>query len=134
MVQLRIPYALAAVAIFVTEIGIALYVHDALIRPYIGDSLAVILLYLALRAVTPLRVIPALAVTLMIAFAIEFGQMFHLIDGLGLRGNRIAGFILGGSFDVKDLACYVAGTLVALIVEGVLTSRSRKIVSYETKL
>ena len=132
--KLRIPYALAAIAVFAIEILIALFVHDQLIRPYIGDSLAVILLYLGLRAVTPLRVVPALMTALIIAFAIEFGQMFHLIDTLGLRGNRIAGFILGGSFDVKDLGCYVAGAMVALIVESLLTSRSRKIVSYETKL
>lgn len=132
--KLRISYALAAIAVFAIEILIALHVHDRLIRPYIGDSLAVILLYFGLRAVTPLRVVPAVLTALVIAFAIEFGQMFHLIDALGLRGNRIAGFILGGSFDVRDLACYVAGAMVALIVEGFLTSRSRKIVSYETKL
>ena len=118
--KLRIAYALAAVAVFVTEIGIALFVHDALIRPYIGDSLAVILLYLSLRAVTPLRVVPAVLTALAIAFAIEFGQMFHLIDALGLRGNRIAGFILGGYFDVKDLTAYVAGAVVTLIVEALL--------------
>lgn len=115
--KLRTGYALGAVAVFVTETGIALFVHDAMIRPYIGDSLAVILLYLALRAVTPLRVLPAVLVALGIAFAIEFGQMFHLIDALGLRGNRIAGFILGGYFDVKDLGCYFAGAFAALIVE-----------------
>lgn len=123
--KLRISYALAAVAVFVTEILIALFVHDALIRPYIGDSLAVILLYLGLRAVTPLRVLPALLTALAIAFAIEFGQMFHLIDLLGLRGNRIAGFLLGGYFDVKDLACYAAGTGVALFVEDSFSKRPR---------
>lgn len=116
--KLRIPYALAAIVIFVTEVLIALFVHDQVIRPYIGDSLAVILLYLALRAITPLRVLPAASMALAIAFTIEFGQMFHLIDLLGLRGNRIAGFILGGYFDAKDLGCYVTGAVVALIVEG----------------
>ena len=49
--------------------------------------------------------------------------MFHLIDRLGLRGNRIAGFILGGYFDVKDLAAYVAGAVVALIVEVIRKQR-----------
>jgi len=116
-VKLRMPYALAAVAVFVIEILIALYVHDAVIRPYIGDSLAVILLYLGLRAVTPMRVLPAVATALAIAFAIEFGQMFHLIDMLGLRGNRIASFILGGYFDVRDLFCYSAGTAAILVTE-----------------
>jgi len=125
-VKLRIAYALAAVTVFIIEILIALFVHDALIRPYIGDSLAVILAYLSLRAITPLRVGPAVLTALAIAFAIEFGQMFHLIDALGLRGNRIAGFILGGYFDVKDLAAYVAGAVAALLVE---TSRKQRAAS-----
>lgn len=116
--KLRIPYALAAVAVFAIEILIALYVHDQLIRPYIGDSLAVILLYLGLRAVTPMRVLQAALTALAVAFAIEFGQMFHLIDILGLRGNQIAGFILGGYFDVRDLGCYVVGAVLALMVES----------------
>ena len=113
----RVSYALVAVVIFVTEIGIALYVHDHLIRPYIGDSLAVILLYLGLRAVTPMRVLLAALTALAIAFAIEFGQMFHLIDLLGLRGNHIASFILGGYFDARDLGCYAVAAAAALIVE-----------------
>ncbi|MFT4074324.1 MAG: DUF2809 domain-containing protein [Asticcacaulis sp.] len=116
--RFRLPYALAAALVFVTEIAIALYMHDAVIRPYIGDSLAVILLYLGLRAVTPLRVLPAVLIALAIAFAIEFGQLFHLIDKLGLRGNRIAGFILGGYFDATDLGCYAAGAFATLIVES----------------
>ena len=114
---MRIGYALAAMIVFVIEILIALFVHDALIRPYFGDCLAVILVYLSLRAITPLRVGPAVLTALAIAFAIEFGQMFHLIDALSLRGNRIAGFILGSYFDVKDLACYAGGALVVLIIE-----------------
>lgn len=122
--RLRLPYALAALVVFVTEICIALYVHDAVIRPYIGDSLAVILVYLSLRAVTPMSVFQALASALVFAFAIEFGQMFHLIDRLGLRGNRIAGFILGGYFDMKDLAAYVAGAVVALLVESLRKQRT----------
>lgn len=118
--KLRIGYALGAVGVFVTELLIALFIHDAVIRPYIGDSLAVILLYLILRAVTPMRVLPAVATALGIAFAIEFGQMFHLIDILGLRGNRIAGFILGGYFDVSDLACYVAGAAPIVFLERII--------------
>jgi hypothetical protein len=115
--RFRLSYAIAAILVFLTEICIVLYVHDAVIRPYVGDSLAVILLYLGLRAVTPMRVLPAVLVALGIAFAIEFGQMFHLIDMLGLRGNRIARFVLGGYFDVRDLFCYSAGTAAILITE-----------------
>ena len=40
---------------------IALFVRDAFIRPYIGDVLAVALVYTALRAIVPLTMIPAIA-------------------------------------------------------------------------
>lgn len=33
----RIGYAIATVILLLTEVLIALYVHDAFVRPYIGD-------------------------------------------------------------------------------------------------
>jgi hypothetical protein len=116
-VQIRPSYALAAIALFAVEVAIALFVHDRLIRPHIGDSLAVILLYLALRAITPLRVLPAAALALAIAFVIEFGQLFGLIGELGLRDNIAARFLLGAGFDPIDFIAYAAGALCVLAVE-----------------
>lgn len=110
-------YALATLAVFVIEVLIALYMHDALIRPYGGDVLAVVLVYLGLRAVTPMGVKSAALLALAIAFAIEFGQFFHVLDALGLGHNRLLRVVLGGVFDVKDLACYVAGAALAWMVE-----------------
>ena len=43
-------YFLVAVALFITEVLIALYVRDDFIRPYVGDFLVVILVYCAGRA------------------------------------------------------------------------------------
>jgi hypothetical protein len=45
----RPAYALAALIIFAIEVCIALFVHDGFIRPYVGDVLAVALVYAALR-------------------------------------------------------------------------------------
>lgn len=115
----RRSYALAAFALFAVEIAIALFVHDRLIRPHIGDSLAVVLLYLALRTVTPLRVIPAAGTALAIAVAIEFGQLFGLIGALGLSGNVAARFLLGAGFDPLDFIAYAAGALIVIAVERV---------------
>lgn len=113
----RPVYALATVLVFVIEVLIALYMHDAFIRPYGGDILAVILVYLGLRAVTPMGVRSAVLLALLIAFAIEFGQLFHVLDHLGLGRNRLLRVVLGGVFDLKDLACYVAGAVLAGVVE-----------------
>ncbi len=109
----RPVYALATLIVLVVEVLIALYMHDAVIRPYGGDVLAVILVYLGLRAVTPMGVRSAALLALSIAFAIEFGQLFHVLDRVGLGHNRLLRIVLGGVFDVKDLACYVAGAAIA---------------------
>jgi Protein of unknown function (DUF2809) len=113
----RLFYALVALIIFAIEVCIALFVRDAFIRPYVGDVLAVALVYTALRAITPLRLWPAIAVTLAIALAIELAQLFNLLDALGLRVNRIAATVLGGSFDWLDLVAYGLGALAVAVVE-----------------
>jgi hypothetical protein len=119
---MRVGYALTALAVFATEIVIALFVHDAVIRPYIGDSLAVVLVYLAIR-VFPVSVRTAVIAALLIACAIEAGQYFHLIDRLGLRGQMWARFLLGGSFDLRDFAAYGLGAAAVALVEHLRQKR-----------
>lgn len=118
------PYAYAALALLGIEVMIALFVRDAFIRPYVGDVLAVMLVYSTLRAVTPLRLASAIAITLVVAFAIEAAQALDLLGALGLRGNSLARTILGGSFDWLDIAAYTVGVLIALGLE-LLMARTR---------
>lgn len=110
-------YAALTCALLVTEILIALFVRDAIVRPYVGDALAVVLVYAGLRTITRLRVVPATLLALLTAFAIEFGQYFHLLDHVGLADNRWARVILGSGFDLQDFVAYIAGALVVLLVE-----------------
>ena len=111
-------YALATIALFGIEIAIARFVHDDVVRPYIGDSLAVVLVYLALRTVTPLRVLPAVATAFAIACAIEVGQYFHLVDMLGLGSNRLARIALGTTFGLTDFVAYAGGAACVLAIDG----------------
>ena len=115
--MLNAPYVVAAVLLLFIEVLIALFVRDAFVRPYLGDVLAVALVYAALRAVTPLRLVAALGVTLGIAFAIEFAQLFGLLGALGLGDNRLARVVLGGVFDLADLAAYAAGAAAIVAIE-----------------
>lgn len=110
-------YALAAAALFAVEICIALFVRDGFVRPYLGDVLAVILVYAGVRAVTTLRVVPAVLVALGVAFAVELGQLVGILDMLGLRSNAIARVVLGSGFELKDLLAYLAGAAIVLAVE-----------------
>ncbi len=114
---LNASYAIIAVLLFAIEVLIALFVSDPFVRPYVGDMLAVALVYAALRAVTPMRLVPALAVTLVIAYAIEFAQLFGVLGALGVGDNRLARVVLGGVFDPMDLFAYVAGAVLVVGVE-----------------
>lgn len=49
----RIHYAIAFLILLTIEVLIALFVHDVFIRPYFGDVLVVIVLYMAVRIVIP---------------------------------------------------------------------------------
>ena len=120
---MRLYYGLAAAAVFVTELVIALFVHDHWIRPYAGDALAVVLVYLAIRTVTPWPVSASVMASLGFAAALEMGQFFHIGQRLGLAGTPIGVFVLGGAFDVKDLACYGAGALCVVVVEAMRGQR-----------
>lgn len=113
----RPGYAIAAVAIFAIEVCIALFVRDAWVRPYGGDVLAVALVYCGLRAVTPLGIGSAAAIALGIAVAVELGQLFGLLDLLGLRGNRVARIVLGGSFEWQDFVAYALGAASVIAFE-----------------
>lgn len=99
------------------EVAIALFVRDRFVRPYLGDVLAVLLVYCGLRAVLPLRVLPAAALAFAIGALIEFGQGVNLLDLLGMRDNEMIAVILGGSFEWLDFVAYAAGALIALMVE-----------------
>ncbi|MDJ0277890.1 DUF2809 domain-containing protein [Sphingomonas sp. 2R-10] len=115
--RLHIGYALLTVALLAIELAIALFVRDAIVRPYVGDALAVVLVYAGLRAVTTLRVVPAVLVAFGIAVVIECSQYLRLLDHVGLGGNRWARMILGSGFDLVDFVAYAGGAILVLLVE-----------------
>lgn len=121
----RFSYALAAILVFLTEVAIAAFVHDAFVRPHLGDSLAVVLVYLAIRAVTPRGVRWSAAAALTFACAIEVGQYFHLVDQIGLGGFRIARVVLGTGFDPEDFLAYAGGAAAVLLAEAARAHGSR---------
>ncbi|MDV6331848.1 DUF2809 domain-containing protein [Asticcacaulis sp. 201] len=118
MLRFQPGYAGAAVAVFLIEVLIAVFMHDALVRPYVGDSLVVVLIYLTIRAIMPMPVIPAVALTLIIAVAVEVGQFYNLVGVLGLGDNALARVVLGTGFDPKDLVAYAVGGLGLIIAES----------------
>lgn len=101
------------------EVCIALFVRDRFVRPYLGDVLAVVLVYCGLRAVLPLRPVGAAVLAFAIGALIEFGQAIHVLDLLGLH-NAVLRVVLGGSFEWLDFLAYAAGALMALAGERII--------------
>lgn len=102
---------------FVVEVLIALFVNGGFVRVYVGDMLAAVFVYAALRAVTRMSLAAALSATLVIALAIEIAQAVGLLNMIGLADNRIARIVLGGVFDMLDIAAYLGGAAVVMIAE-----------------
>lgn len=84
----RIGYAIATVILLLTEVLIALYVHDAFVRPYIGDVLVVIVIYTFIRIFVPERCKLLPLYVFIFAALVEFSQMFHIVEVLGWQDNR----------------------------------------------
>ena len=94
-----------------------MYVHDRLIRPYGGDYLVVILIYCAVKSfikAAPLKI--AIGV-LLFSYCVEILQYFHIVDRLGLSGNKIARIVIGYGFEWMDLLAYTFGISTVLFLE-----------------
>jgi hypothetical protein len=105
------------ILIFVIEVLIALYVHDRIIRPYIGDVLVVILIYCFIKSFLKLPVLPVALFVLLFSFGVEFLQHLSIVEKLGLQNSKIARTVIGTSFAWIDLVCYIAGIIIVLITE-----------------
>ena len=117
MLTFKPGYFLLTVALFVVEVLIALYVRDAVLRPYGGDFLVVILIYCFLRTFVECPPLTLAVVTLGFAFAVEFAQLFRVVDVLRLRGNRLAETVIGTGFSLLDLLAYCLGSATAYLID-----------------
>ena len=117
MANKRIAYGVAAAILLITEVLIALYVHDSFIRPYIGDVLVVIVIYTFIRIFIPERYRLLPLWVFLFAVGVEMLQFVHIVELLGLKDNRFFSLLVGSVFDIKDIICYATGCLLLGIHE-----------------
>ena len=127
MFQFNRNYFILTILLFLTEIAIAMYVHDDFIRPYFGDFLVVILLYCFVKSFVKVSVLIAASLVLVFSFAIEIAQYFNMVEKLGLQHSKIARVVLGNSFAWMDLLAYVLGILTVIGIETLRLKRTNKI-------
>lgn len=113
----RPGYARAAALLLLVEVVIALWIRDRFVRPYLGDLLAVILVYLSLRAISTLRPRPAAIIAFLVGLIVEVGQAAGLLELVGLADQGFARVLFGTSFSVGDIVCYTVGAVLALAVD-----------------
>jgi hypothetical protein len=117
--RLNMKYLCAFIIVFIIEVLIAVFVNDKFIRPYVGDILVVVLIYCFIRSFVGIegKLLPLYIFVL--AALTEVGQYFHLVKLLGLSDYKIARIIIGSTFDLKDIACYLAGCIGLFLYEMV---------------
>lgn len=120
----RLEYFIIFVLLFVTEVMIALFVHDNFIRPFVGDVLVVILLCAFFRILIPEKAILLPVFVTTFAVIIEVLQYFDFVKLLGLENNAILSIALGRTFDIKDILCYIIGGMIFFAVETFLRRKT----------
>lgn len=120
--KIRLLYLAGFLIMLFIEVIIALYVHDAFIRPYVGDMLVVVLVYFFVRIIKPEGIKHLPLYVFIFAAGVEILQYFQLVRLLGLESNTFLRIILGSIFDIKDIAAYGAGCLLLWAYERVMGS------------
>jgi Protein of unknown function (DUF2809) len=119
-------YFFGFVLLFLTELYIAIYMHDDFIRPYVGDALVVILLYTIVRAFLKVGILPTAIGVLIFSFGVEILQYFKIVEILGLGSSAIARTVIGTTFSWEDLICYSIGVVMVLWFEKFLGTHKRE--------
>lgn len=113
----RTTYAVAFGVLLFIEIIIALFVHDAFVRPYIGDVLVTVLLCCFCRIIIPKGVSALPIYVFVFAALVELAQYVKVVKLLGLENNAFFSTIIGTTFSFVDILCYAAGCLAFWVAE-----------------
>ena len=117
MLKINLKYFFLSFALFFIELLIALYLHDSIIRPYIGDILVVILVYCAVRTFFQgIKLLPLYV--FFFAVSVEIIQLFNIASLLNLEHNAIR-IAIGSTFDWSDILCYFIGALLCACIQWI---------------
>ncbi|MFN3968892.1 DUF2809 domain-containing protein [Flavobacterium sp.] len=125
MLHFNRNYFLLTILLFFIEVGIALFVHDNFVRPYLGDVLVVILIYCFVKSFLKVSVIKAAIAVLLFAFSIETLQYLAIVEKLGLENNKMAKTVIGTSFSWEDILAYMAGIVLVIVFEKIFNRKKK---------
>ena len=119
-ILVRARYAVALATTIV--VGLLSRLHGAplpwFVATYAGDALWAMAACWAISIIAPQR--PAIergGLALAVAVGVELSQLYHAPWLDAVRRTRPGGWLLGFGFLWSDLACYVAGVILALAID-----------------
>ena len=99
------------------EISIALFVHDGIIRPFVGDMLVIWLMVYFFRSFVHIKKQAWFIIGVwLFACLVEVAQYFHVLQRLNLQGNRLLFIVFGTTFDWLDIGAYTLGAGFLLLL------------------
>ena len=124
MLKLNKTYTIITLVVLAAEVYITLVFKDGFIRYTLGDFLATILVYCALKISTNLKPSILFFTTLTIAFTIEGFQYINILKTLQLQSNKLLKIILGSHFSIQDLIAYTLGALLIYLIDKHTTNET----------
>lgn len=114
--QKHLKYIIMFSILLIIEIFIGKFMNNGFIRDYGGDILIIPLLYSLIR-IFWVRNSKAAILYLplglfVLGVCVELLQGANLINILKIDRNSIIGIIIGSTFDVNDILCYLVGTVL----------------------
>ena len=123
MFRFKPSYFLAASGLLLVEAFIALFEHDTIVRPYVGDFLATLLVYCFIRSVVSISAGRAVAGALLVSYTIEALQYFGLLVLFGWQHSRMARLLLGSHFEWSDMLAYTLAAALVVALEKTWLAR-----------
>ena len=115
----KIIYLILFSIIFIIECLIAIFLKQGFIRENVGDILVVPCIYALLRVVFPQNIKYLALYVLIFAIIVEILQLLSITTILS-NNNKILSIVLGGTFDVKDIICYIIGFVSIIVASKVM--------------
>ena len=120
MIRARIAYLLFASVVMLLGLASRHYREQlpAFVGDYSGDILWALMLFLLVSVLLAGRPPATRAVTsLIIAFLVEFSQLYHAPWIDSIRQTTLGGLALGFGFLWTDLVCYAVGVATGAVAE-----------------
>ncbi len=120
--KINTKYIIVFILLLLVEIFIALYVRDAFVRPYLGDSIAIAFVYAFIMIFVKKshhfkpKVIVA-SISLLIGILVEALQATSFLEVTGLGSIKWLRIILGSSFSWADMVAYLGGFIAVILIE-----------------